>query len=253
MGYETIIYDKEDGIAVITLNRPQQLNAINEQLIKEVNMVLDEIEYDNDVLIVILTGGEKFFCAGADLKEPRAPGRSQRSNRLFNRIERFGKPIIAAINGYALGGGLEIALCCDLRVASETASIGAPEVKVGTIPSGGATFRLTRLIGIGRAKELLYTGNPVNGVEALNIGLVNKVSPPDMALDEAKNLAKVLLERPPLSIKAIKNCVHAAIQLDTESAVDFVINSADLLHGTEDYQEGRTAFREKRKPVWRGK
>lgn len=253
MSYEAVIYDKEDGIAVITLNRPQQLNAINEQLIREVNMVLDEIEYDNDVLAVILTGGEKIFCAGADLKEPRAPGRSQRSNRLFNRIERFGKPIIAAINGYALGGGLEIALCCDLRVASETASIGAPEVKVGTIPSGGATFRLTRLIGIGRAKELLYTGNPVNGIEALNIGLVNKVSPPDMALDEAKNLAKVLLERPPLSVKAIKNCVHAAIQLDTESAVAFVINSTDLLRGTEDYQEGRTAFREKRKPVWRGK
>lgn len=253
MSYETIIYDKEDSLGIVTLNRPERLNATNEQLIKELNMVLDEIEYDDDTRVVILTGGEKVFCVGADLKEQRAPGRSQRSNRLYNRIERFGKPIIAAINGYALGGGCEMALCCDLRVASEDASIGVPEIKVGSLPSAGGTFRLLPLIGLGRAKELLYTGNSVSGVEALNIGLVNKVTPPGKALDGAKKLAEILLDRPPLAIKAIKNCVHAAIPLHTETIVDFVINSSDLLRGTEDYQEGRRAFREKRKPLWKGR
>lgn len=253
MSYETVIYDKEDGIGVITLNRPQQLNTINEQVIKELNMVLDEIENDNEVRVVIITGGEKFFSAGGDLKEQRTPGRTRRSNRLYTRLERLDKPTIAAINGYAFGGGCEIPLCCDFRIASETASIGTPEVKVGIIPSGGATLRLPRLIGLAKAKEMLYTGDAVSGIEAFNIGLVNKVCPPGMALDEAKKLAKVLLERPPLSIKAMKECIRIGTEADTESAIEFLCKSADLLRTTEDYKEGRSAFREKRKPVWKGR
>lgn len=253
MSYETIIYDKENGIGIITLNRPQQLNAINEQVIKEVNIVLDEIERDNEVRVVIITGGQKFFSAGGDLKEQRTAGRTRRSNQLYIRLERLGKPTIAAINGYALGGGCEIALCCDFRIASETASLGTPEVKVGIIPSGGATLRLPRLIGLAKAKEMLYTGNLINGIEAFNVGLVNRVCPPGMALDEAKKLAEILLERPPLSIRAIKECLHVGIQVDTESAIEFLCKSADLLRGTEDYKEGRSAFREKRKPVWKGR
>ena len=253
MHYETILYVKEEGLGIVTLNRPQQGNSINEQLIKDFNQVLDEIEMDAEVRVVVITGGEKFFCAGADLKEVRKPGRSQRSNRLFTRIEKFAKPTIAAINGYALGGGCEMSLCCDFRMAAENARIGTPEVKVGIIPSGGATLRLPRLIGLAKAKELLFLGDPVNGQEALTIGLAYRVCPPGAALEEAKKLAQVLLERPPLSLRAVKECVHAGMQIDTESAVEYFIKTADLLRGTEDYQEGRSAFREKRKPVWKGR
>lgn len=253
MSYETVIYQKEGSIGIITFNRPDRLNAINNQLLDEFDSSLDETESE-DVRVVILTGNERSFCAGFDLKETVTPSISQKYNRLINRIESFGKLTIAAIDGYALGGGCEIALCCDFRIASGTASIGLPEVKVGIIPSGGVTYRLLpRVIGLGRAKEMLYLGESLSGIEAFNIGLVNKVVPPGKVLDEAKRLAGILLDRPPLSIKAIKDCVHAGIQLDSEGTVNFVMNAANLLRPTEDYLEGREAFREKRKPIWKGK
>ena len=253
MNYETILYTKEEGLAIITLNRPEQGNSINEQFIKDVNSALDEIEKDTEVRVLVITGGEKFFCSGADLKEPRLPGRSQRANSLFTRIERFDKPTIVAINGYALGGGFEISLCCDFRVAAEDARLGTPEVKVGILPSGGATLRLPRLIGLARAKEFLLLGESITGAQALAMGIVNRVSSPGKALDEAKKLAQILIERPPLSLKAIKDCVLAGQLMETDSAIEYIIKTADLLRNTEDYQEGRNAFREKRKPVWKGK
>ncbi|MFC1993165.1 enoyl-CoA hydratase/isomerase family protein [Chloroflexota bacterium] len=250
--YETIIYDRDDKVAIITLNRPERRNAINTQLIKEVGLAIDEVESNADIRVIIFTGGDKTFCSGVDLTEPWNSDTSRMINDLFTRIDTFPKPTIAAINGYALGGGCELALCCDFRVASETASIGTPEIKVGTIPSIGATVRLPQLIGTARAKELLLTGNPINGAEAYNIGLVNKVTKPEKALDEAKNLALTLADRPPLSLKAVKECIRAAMQLDAEDAINFSINSAEGLRGTEDYKEGRSAFKEKRKPVWKG-
>jgi enoyl-CoA hydratase/carnithine racemase len=253
MNYETILYTKEEGLAIITLNRSDRGNSINEQLIKDMNGALDEIEKDNEVRAVVITGGEKFFCSGADLKEPRLPGRSQRANGLFSRIERWEKPTIVAINGYALGGGFEISLCCDFRVAAEDARLGTPEVKVGIIPSGGATLRLPRLIGMARAKEFLLLGESITGAQALSMGIVNRMSPPGKALDEAKKLAKILIDKPPLSLKAIKDCVLAGQLMETDSAIESIIQTADLLRNTEDYQEGRNAFREKRKPVWKGK
>lgn len=253
MNYETIIYQKEDGIGIITFNRPERFNAINEKFMKEMNLVLDEIEEDDEVRVVILTGGEKIFCSGADLKEAYTPATSKRLNRFFIRLEEFGKPTVAAINGYAGGGGCEIAVCCDLRVASETATFAFPEIKVGAMPSAGPTFWLPPLVGLGRAKELLYIGDPITAAEALNIGLVNRVVPAGTALDGAKNLAAVLLDRPPLSLRATKECIHAARGLDSKGASDFVRSASDLLRVTEDYQEGRTAFREKRKPVWKGR
>jgi enoyl-CoA hydratase/carnithine racemase len=253
MNYETTRYTKEEGLGLITFNRPEQGNAINEQLIKDMQGVLDEAEKDPEIRVIIITGGEKFFCAGADLKEPRLPGRSQRSNSLFSRIEKFEKPSIAAINGYALGGGLEISLCCDFRVAAEDARLGAPEVKVGIIPSGGATLRLPRLIGMARAKEFLLLGEPITALQALNLGMLNRISPPGKALDEAKKLGKILLDRPPLSLKAIKDCVFIGQLMETEGAIEYIIRTADLLRNTEDYQEGRNAFREKRKPIWKGR
>jgi enoyl-CoA hydratase len=253
ISYETILCAKEEGFGFITLNRPQHGNAINEQLIKDMNGALNEAEKDPEVRVIVITGGEKLFCAGADLKEPRLPGRSQRSNSLFSRIERFEKPTIAAINGYALGGGLEISLCCDFRVAAEDARLGTPEVKVGIIPSGGATLRLPRLIGIARAKELLLFGESITASQALDLGLVNRVSPPGKALDEARKLGKFLNDRPPLSLKAIKDCVLAGQLMETERAIEYIIQTADLLRNTEDYREGRNAYREKRKPVWKGR
>ncbi len=253
MNHETVLYRKEHGVGIITLHRPDHGNAINEQMIKELHGVLNEVEPDGEVRVLIFTGEDRFFCSGVDLKEPRVPGAAQRSNRLYFRIERFEKPTIAAINGFALGGGCELALCCDLRVAAEDARIGTPEVKVGIIPSGGATLRLTRLIGLGRAKEMLFLGDPITGREGFSLGLVNRTVPPGLALEEAKKLGHELLERPPLSLKAIKDCVYIGMQTDTESAVEFITRAADLLRGTEDYQEGRNAFREKRKANWKGR
>jgi enoyl-CoA hydratase/carnithine racemase len=253
MSYETILYTKEKGLGIITLNRPAQGNSLNEQLLRDMNAVLNEIEKDEEVRVVVITGGEKFFCSGADLKEPRQPGRSQRANQLFSRVEKFSKPTLAAINGYALGGGLEISLCCDFRVAAEDSRLGTPEVKVGTIPSGGATLRLPRLIGIAKAKEFLLLGEPVTGTQALALGMVNRVAPPGKALEETQELAQILMDRPPLSLKAIKDCVLEGQLMETESAVESIIRTADLLRNTEDYQEGRKAFREKRKPVWKGR
>lgn len=253
MNYETIRYQQEGGIGIIIFNRPDSRNAINEQMAREMNGVLDEIEADEGVRVVVITGGESVFCAGADLNEPFTPATSKRLNDLFTRIERLAKPTIAAISGYAYGGGCEISLCCDLRVASETALISLPEIKVGTIPSAGSAFRLPRLIGVGRAKEMHYVGEPVSGKEALSMGLVNRLVPAGEVLDEARRIAAILLDRPPLSLKAVKECIHAGLQLDTDSAVNFVMNAANLLRSTEDYQEGRNSFREKRKPVWKGR
>jgi len=162
-------------------------------------------------------------------------------------------PTIAAMNGYALGGGMEISLCCDFRVAAEDSRLGTPEVKVGIIPSGGATLRLPRLMGLARAKEFLLLGEPVTGAQAFSLGAANRISPPGKALEEAKKLAKTLLDRPPLPLKAIKDCVHKGLLMDTERAIEYIILTADLLRDTEDYREGRAAFREKRKPVWKGK
>jgi len=253
MDFETILFAREEGFGIITLNRPDQGNSINEQLIKDINSALDEIEKDTEVRVVVITGGEKFFCSGADLKEPRLPGRSRRANSLFTRIERFDKPTIVAINGYALGGGFEISLCCDFRVAAEDARLGTPEVKVGIIASGGATLRLPRLVGLARAKEFLLLGESITGTQALAMGIVNRISPPGKALDEAKKLAQMLIDKPPLSLKAVKDCVLAGQLMETDSAIEYIIQTADRLRDTEDYQEGRNAFREKRKPVWKGK
>ena len=253
MAYKTLIYKKQDSIGIIIFNRPERLNAITDLLLDELDSLLDGIESE-DTRVIILTGNERSFCAGFDLKETMTPLISQKYNKLINRIESFNKPTIAAINGYALRGGCEIALCCDFRIASETASIGLPEVKVGIIPSGGVAYRLLpRIIGLGRAKEMLYLGEPISGVEAFNIGLVNRVVPSNSVMEEAKRIAKILLDRPALSIKSIKECIHAGMQLDSEGAANFVMNAANLLRPTEDYLEGRKAFREKRKPVWKTK
>jgi enoyl-CoA hydratase len=257
MKYETIIYEKEGGIRIVTLNRPDRLNAINYQLAFDLYNVLDEIDDDEEARTVVLTGAGRGFCAGADIKEMADPNAKRlpvgMRYTFFNKLEDLGKPVIAAINGPCNGGGLEIALCCDFRIASEAANFGLGEVKLGVIPAGGGTARLPRLIGPARAKEFLYFGNRIDAQQAYQIGLVNKVVSPGELMTEAKNWAAELAERPPLSLKMLKYCANLGMQMDLLSEIDYEAKCAAILRNTEDAIEGVKAFVEKRKPVFKGK
>lgn len=259
--YETVIYEKENALAVITLNRPDRMNALNIKLKEELSSLFDEIERDDDVKVVILTGGKKVFSAGADIKERREVQLRQsefyfsqrKSQEFYTRISQFEKPVVAAISGVAVGGGCELALVCDLRVASETARFGLPEVKIGVMPAAGGTQRLPRLIGMTKAKELLFTGDFIDAREAYRLGLVNRVVPVDQLMKEAESLASKLAHNPPLSIKYAKRAVNVGMELDLASALDYEAQCASILYATEDRKEGMKAFAEKRKPVFKGR
>jgi len=222
MPYETVIYEKKDGVAVITINRAERKNSLSTQLVREMNQVLDEIEQDDEVKVLILTGSPECFCAGADLKElPFPPTFLMETNSLFNRIEDLGKPSIAAISGWCLAGGLEMAMCCDLRVASEAARIGDHHIRIGAIGGGGATTRLPHIVGIAKAKELIYTGETVSGEEAQNIGLVNRVYPPDKYLEGALELANKIAGMLPSTVKWTKVSLNASLDLDRHSSLHY--------------------------------
>lgn len=260
MAYEALICQKEDYVSIITLNRPERLNAINVTLGTELEAVLDEVAFDDTVRVVIITGAGRGFCAGADIKEMADPSVQEAARRMrgrryrfFNKLEDLTKPVIAAINGPCNGGGLEIALCCDFRIASELASFGMGEVKLGVIPAAGGTARLPRLIGLARAKEFLYFGNVVDANTAYQMGLVNKVVPASELMIEAKKWAAELAERPPLSLRMLKYCVNVGMQMDLFSAIDYENKCAEFLRNTEDHKEGVRAFIEKRKPVFKGR
>jgi len=257
MGYETLFFEKQNGICTITLNRPERLNAINLQLVRDLEDVLAEIEEDEEARAVVLTGAGRGFCAGADIKEMADPKARQlpvgKPLDFFFRLEDLGKPVIAAVNGPCNGGGLELALCCDFRIASETASFGLGEIKIGVMPAGGGTARLPRLIGPGMAKKFLYFGDRIGAREALDIGLVDKVVPPDALMAEAGNWSSALAERPPLSLRMIKSCVNSGMQMDLRGAIDYEAKCAAILSKTEDRHEGIMAFVEKRKPVFKGR
>lgn len=261
MNYETLLYEQEGGMAVVTLNRPDRLNALNDQLKSELFDVFDRMEKDESVRVAILTGGEKVFSSGADIRERAGLftqslsfyGDRKKTHRVFNRIENFRGPVIAAISGVAVGGGCELALVCDLRIASETARFGLREVKIGSIPGGGGTQRLPRLIGIARAKELLFTGEFVDAQEAYRLGLVNRVVSEESLMDETRHLAQKLLNNAPLSLEFVKRTVNVGMRLDLESALDFEAQCASILASSEDRIEGFNAFLEKRKPNFRGR
>lgn len=257
MKYQTMIVEKEKGLSIITLNRPDRLNAINYQLVQDLESALAQIEEDSEVRCVILTGAGRGFCAGADIKDMADPKAKRlpigKRYNFFNKLEDLEKPVIAAINGHCNGGGLEIALCCDFRLASTAAHFGLGEVKLGVIPAGGGTARLPRLIGPGLAKEFLYFGNVVNAQEAYRIGLVNKAVPPEELMSEAKKWAAELTERPPLSLKMLKYCVNLGMQMDLLGAIDYEGKCAAVLAYTEDNKEGVQAFIEKRKPSFKGR
>lgn len=257
MAYETLIYEKEGGVGIITLNRPERLNAINFQLAFELDRLLDEILEDAEARTLILTGAGRGFCAGADIKEMADPQAKRlpvgRRYTFFNKIDDLDRPVIAAINGPANGGGLELALACDFRIASEAANFGLGEVKLGVMPAGGGTARLPRLIGVSRAKEFLYFGNRIDAEEAHRIGLVNRVVPAEKLMEEAKAWATELAERPPLSLKMLKYCVNLGMQMDLLGAIDYEAKCAAILTASEDSVEGVRAFVEKRKPVFKGR
>ena len=262
MTYETLLLDVADGVATLTLNRPDVMNAINQQLKNELAAALDVVEADDAARVLVITGaGDKAFCAGADIKERAGSEptpaefvfRQQATHRLFSRIEEFGKPVIAVLNGVAFGGGAEIAMCADLRVMSETASIGLTEVNLGVIPAGGGTQRLPRLVGASKAKELIFTGARLKAPEALAIGLVNRVVPASEARAAGRDLARQIAAKPPLAVRLAKQAIDKGQQTDVHTAMTFELYAAGILFDTEDRKEGMRAFVEKRAPVFRGR
>jgi len=260
MAYKNILFEVKDRIGYVTINRPQVLNALNIETVGELGRVFTEIEEDEKVASVILTGaGEKAFVAGADISELiklDALGGMEFSlngQRILNQIENLSKPVIAAVNGFALGGGCELALACTLRVAAETAKFGQPEVNLGIIPGYGGTQRLARLIGKGRASEMVLTGNMVSAEEAYRIGLVNRVVPLSELMDETKKLAEIIMSKGPMAVKLAMVAINHGLQMSLEQGLQLEASLFGLTCATEDMKEGTSAFLEKRKAVFKGK
>jgi len=257
MTYENVIVEKDGSIAVVTLNRPQALNALSYALVKDLSLAMQALDGNDEVRVIIVTGGPKVFAAGADIKEmaDRGPFDQRLQERLHYRdqINRIAKPVIAAVSGFALGGGCELAMSCDIIIASETARFGQPEVNLGIIPGSGGTQRLTHVIGKHRAMELVLTGDIIGAADAERLGLVNRVVPVELFLEEAKNVAKKIAVKPPLAIKAAKEAVLKAANTALDEGLDFERKSFYLLFASEDRTEGMKAFLEKRKAEFSGK
>jgi enoyl-CoA hydratase/carnithine racemase len=260
MSAEVLLRREEEGILTLTLNRPEVMNSLNFELLHRLRDQVDQVRHRRDVRVIVITGsGEKAFCSGADLKERAGlPPEKVKEfiftiRNLFTAIEQLGMPVIAAVNGIALGGGTELALACDIRIASTAATLGLTETRLAIIPGAGGTQRLPRLIGRGKAKELIFTGRRVESAEALQIGLVNRVVPPEALIDECRRMAAMICETGPIAIEQAKYAINHG--LETDLATGLAIESAAywVTIPTEDRQEGLTAFREKRKPVYKGK
>jgi enoyl-CoA hydratase len=257
--YETLLVERRGRVAVITINRPQKLNALNIQTRAEGAAALDELREDESVRVVVITGaGEKAFVAGADIAE--FEGRTAVTQRdvmlgrsLFTAVDTFPKPVIAMINGFCLGGGCELALSCDLRVASETARFGQPEINLGIIPGGGGTQRLTRLVGEGKAMELILTGDMIDAQHAYNLGLVNLVVPAADLEAKTLELANRIAEKSPVALRMAKEAVKTAARANLDEGLRREIDLFALTFSSEDKNEGVRAFLEKRKPDFKGK
>lgn len=260
MTFKLIIYEKSEGVATITLNRPEAMNAISKEVVEEVIQALGDAKDDESIRVVILTGaGEKAFSAGADIKAMigmnalRARELSLMGEKLCLAFENFEKPVIAVLNGYALGGGLEVAMACDLRIASENARMGQTEVNIGLIPGWGGTQRLTRLIGATKAKELVFTGRMIDAKTAEQLGILNMVIPADKFKETVTQFAKDLAAKPPVAIKVAKSLINKGADIGLDSALALEREGFSVVASTEDLQEGVKAFTEKRKPLFRGK
>ena len=260
MEFKYIIYEKSEGIATITLNRPEALNAFSKETVKEVLQALEDAKTDESVHIVILTGaGEKAFSAGADIKAMKGTNAlkarelSLMGARICKALENLEKPVIAAINGYALGGGLETAMACDIRIASERARMGQTEINIGLIPGWGGTQRLTRLIGKTKAKELIYTGKIIDAKTAEQLGLVNMVVPADRFMENVRQFAAELAAKAPVALKVAKALIDKGADMSLDAAIALEREGFGVVSSTEDLQEGVSAFMEKRKPMFKGK
>ena len=255
MAYESIIFEKEDNIAIITFNRPEARNAVNNQVRAEFTAAIAEVEADDDIKVLILTGSGKAFASGVDIKEfsKTTPYHAHNLFRLGERVEKLPKPVIAAVNGFSLGGGNEIALGCDIIIASEKAKFGQPELNIGIIPGGGATQRLPRMIGVCRAKELIFTSDIITAEEAFNLGMINRVVPEDQLMPTAKEIAKKIATKSPAALKLAKQAINYGMQTNLESGLKYEYELYSLSLSLEDKVEGVNAFLEKRAPKFVGR
>jgi len=257
MVYKNFLFEKEGELAIIRMNRPDALNALNSKTLHELNRVFNELEKDNTIGVVIVTGEGKAFVAGADIVEMKdmdgqeSRAFSQFGQHVFRRMETMEKIFIGAINGFALGGGCELAMACDIRIASEKAKFGQPEVSLGVTPGFAGTQRMPRLIGLARAKELLLTGDMIDAQTALDYGLINKVVAPESLMDEAKKLAQKVLSKGPVSVRMIKACVNRGMQTDIDTAGAFESDAFGLCFASGETKEGMSAFLEKREAKFR--
>lgn len=253
MELKNIILEKSEHLAIVTINRPKALNALNSETLKDLDIVIEDLEKDNNIYCVILTGsGEKAFVAGADISEMKDLSEEEGrdfgllGNKIFRKLEKLDKPVIAAISGFALGGGCELAMACDIRIASEKAKFAQPEAGLGITPGFGGTQRLARLVGEGKAKELIYTCATIRADEALRIGLVNKVVPLESLMDEAKAMANLIMANAPIAVTLCKDAINRGMQVDIDKAVKIEAGDFGKCFATEDQKEGMTAFMERR-------
>ncbi len=261
MDHQPVLIKEEQGTSVIlTLNRPKAMNALNFEMLYAIRDEVDALQYRSDIRSVIITGaGERAFCAGADLKERATLTEDEvkkfilTNRNIMMSIQNLGKPVIAAVNGIALGGGTELALASDIRIASNRSVMGLPETRLAIIPGGGGTQRLPRIIGTAKAKELIFTGRRVDADEALSIGLVNKICPPEELMSECMTMAEMISETGPIAVEMAKYAINQGIETDLATGLAIESNAYRVTIPTEDRIEGLTAFREKRKPVYKGK
>jgi len=260
MAYDYLLIEKENGIAILSINRPGALNALNPDMMKELKQATEDVSRDDGIRVLIITGaGEKAFVAGADIKFMQnlnpVEGRDWGilGQRVFRAIEELEKPVIAAVNGFALGGGCELAMAADIRLASEKAKFGQPEVGLGITPGHGGTQRLPRLVGEGRAKELCLTGDIIDAQEACRIGLVNHVYPADKLMDAAKTMARRIMQRAPVAVRYSKVAINRGMQTDIDTAMAIEADLFGLCFSTMDQKTGMEAFTHKEKPTFAGR
>lgn len=260
MEFDNWLFTKDEGIAVVMINRPQFMNTLNRATVEELSQIIDLLEKDDEVKTVIITGaGNKSFIAGGDITYMQAMNSLESrefgmfGHRVLSKLEHLPKPVIAAINGFCLGGGCEVAMACDFRIASSKARFGQPEVKLGVIPGFGGTQRLPRLIGLGMAKQLLFSGDIIGAEEALRIGLVNQVVPEDELLDQVKGIAHRIMSGGMMAVSLCKLAVNEGMQTDIDRAMTIEAEIFGLCFSTWDQKEGMKAFAEKRSPEFKEK